>query len=529
MANPSTRTREEIIVIGYGNSLRSDDGVGPRRRRPSRTGDCRACGRRSAAANPGTGRTALDRLSLRSSWMPDSRTWAKVCASGRSNLRAWAGTRAHEQPVLSARPRTGGLRFTPAGVVGYSARDGPLCGRRAVADGRGRARKPPSERSQSSSGSLWRRASAERIPTYIHEDVGDGVSTAMRIGLLTSGGDAPGMNACIRAVVRTALPRGHQVIGVRRGYEGLLEETFYYSFHRKDFQMDLRSVSNIIQRGGTILHTSRCERFETEEGQQAAADGPAPESDRCPGRHRRRWHVPRMSRLAGYWDRQIIGCPGTIDNDLWGTDTSIGFTTAVSTAAEAVDKIRDTAEATERLFLVEVMGRKSGQIALYSALATGADAVLLPEVSVTIENVVRRLEDERRLGKTSWIVIVAEGALAGGVHKLRQEIVDQGLSFDTRVVVLGHLQRGGGASGQIASWRVGWGLVQWKPWSIGSQARWSARYRGDRSDPVRANLGRAEGNPGGTDHLAYRSCPIDSSMAVTLASARKTDVPEPFS
>jgi 6-phosphofructokinase 1 len=283
----------------------------------------------------------------------------------------------------------------------------------------------------------------------------------VRIGLLTSGGDAPGMNACIRAVVRTALPRGHQVIGIRRGYAGLLQETFFFSLTLKDFQMDMRSVSNIIQRGGTILHTSRSERFETQEGLQAAAD------------ILRRHAIDALVVIGGdgtfrgcvalarHWDGQIIGCPGTIDNDLRGTDTTIGFTSAVSTAAEAVDKIRDTADATERLFLVEVMGRESGQIALYSALASGADGVLIPEVSSTIEDIMRRLEAERGLGKTSWIVIVAEGAIAGGVHRAREQIAELRAPCESRVGVLGHLQRGGSPAVQdrILASRLGAGAV----------------------------------------------------------------------
>ncbi len=265
----------------------------------------------------------------------------------------------------------------------------------------------------------------------------------MRIGVFTSGGDAPGMNACIRAVVRTALPRGHDVIGIRRGYKGLLEEDFYYSFHRNDHQMHLRSVSNIIHRGGTILHTSRCERFMTEEGMLAAAA--------VLDRHR----IDNLVAIGGdgtfrgcielarYWNGRVIGCPGTIDNDLSGTDVSIGFTSAVSTAAEAVDKLRDTADATERLFLVEVMGRDSGQIAMHTALATGADAALIPEVPFRIDVVVKRLQEEQRCGKTSWIVIVAEGAIEGGVHRIGKEMNERGVTFDTRVLVLGHLQRGG--------------------------------------------------------------------------------------
>jgi 6-phosphofructokinase 1 len=265
----------------------------------------------------------------------------------------------------------------------------------------------------------------------------------VRIGVFCSGGDAPGMNACIRAVVRTAVPLGHDVIGIRRGYQGLLEEDFYYSFHRNDHQMHLRSVSNIIHRGGTILHTSRCERFRTEEGLRAAA--------LVLERHR----IDNLVAIGGdgtfhgcvelarFWNGRVIGCPGTIDNDLAGTDVSIGFTSAVSTAAEAVDKIRDTADATERLFLVEVMGRHSGQIAMSTALATGADAALIPEVPCKVDDVIARLEEERRCGKTSWIVIVAEGTIEGGAHRIWQELKDRGAKFDMRLLVLGHLQRGG--------------------------------------------------------------------------------------
>jgi 6-phosphofructokinase 1 len=251
------------------------------------------------------------------------------------------------------------------------------------------------------------------------------------------------MNACVRAVVRTALPRGHQVIGIRRGYSGLLAEDFFYSRVLDDYQMDLRSVSNIIHRGGTLLHTSRCDHFRSREGLSIAAE------------ILRRRQIDALVAIGGdgtfrgcvelaqLWEGQVIGCPGTIDNDLSGTDVSIGFTTALHTAAEAVDKIRDTADATERLFLIEVMGRFSGQIALHTALAAGADAALVPEVPVELDEIIQRLEQERRRGKTSWIVIVAEGAVAGGVQRIRQEMLAQGMAFDTRVLVLGHLQRGG--------------------------------------------------------------------------------------
>ena len=205
----------------------------------------------------------------------------------------------------------------------------------------------------------------------------------MRIGLLTSGGDAPGMNACIRAVVRTALPRGHQVVGIRRGYKGLLDEDFYYSFHLKDHQMHLRSVLEhhpsrghdpayqplrAVQDGGRSAAPRRrfCDEMGSTVWSQSAATARSGDAST--------WPATGMA--------SVVGCPGTIDNDLSGTDVSIGFTSAVSTAAHAVDKLRDTADATERLFLVEVMGRNSGQIAMHTALATGADAALIPEVPV---------------------------------------------------------------------------------------------------------------------------------------------------
>jgi 6-phosphofructokinase 1 len=265
----------------------------------------------------------------------------------------------------------------------------------------------------------------------------------LRIGVFTSGGDAPGMNACIRAIVRSSLPLGDDVIGIRRGYRGLLEEDFYYSFHRRDHQMHLRSVSNIIHRGGTILHTSRCERFKTEEGVRTAAE------------ILRRHQIDHLVAIGGdgtfrgclalasCWDGRIIGCPGTIDNDVSGTDISIGFTSALTTATEAIDKLRDTADATERLFLVEVMGRHSGHIAIHTALAAGADAALIPEVPFRVDTVVEHLKEEQRCGKTSWIVVVAEGAIAGGAQQIWQEMKALEVTFDTRLLVLGHLQRGG--------------------------------------------------------------------------------------
>lgn len=264
----------------------------------------------------------------------------------------------------------------------------------------------------------------------------------MRIGVFTSGGDAPGMNACIRAVIRSAVSKGHEVIGICRGYQGLLEEDF---FHQADGEplMRLRSVSNILQLGGTVLGTSRSELFRTEKGVKRAAD--------VLRKHRIDALVPiggdgtfhGAVELAQHWDGQIVGCPGTIDNDLLGTDYTIGFATAVNTAVEAVDKLRDTAESHERLFLVEVMGRHSGFIALWTALAGGAEVVALPETHTDVPATVEHLKTLKARGKKSIMVVVAEGDELGGAAVLDDELRRAGCPFDTRVLLLGHLQRGG--------------------------------------------------------------------------------------
>jgi 6-phosphofructokinase 1 len=271
----------------------------------------------------------------------------------------------------------------------------------------------------------------------------------MRIGVFTSGGDAPGMNACVRAVVRSAIAQGHEVVGIRRGYAGLLERDFYRDMRTESDGRDpetplltARSVSNIVQHGGTMLRTSRSKRFMTDEGQQSAAailrehgiDALVP----IGGDGTFRGAVA----LARHWDGQVVGCPGTIDNDLWGTDYTIGFDTAVNTAVEAIDKVRDTADATERMFLIEVMGRHAGYIALDSAIAAGAEEALIPETPTDVKALVANLVAGRERGKTSSMVIVAEGDPCGGAEKLRQEIAVC-CGYETRVLILGHLQRGG--------------------------------------------------------------------------------------
>ena len=264
----------------------------------------------------------------------------------------------------------------------------------------------------------------------------------MRIGVFCSGGDAPGMNACIRAVVRSAISNGHEVIGVRRGYQGLLAEDF---FRPPDAEaiMRLRSVSNIVKLGGTILGTSRCAEFRTDAGLKKAAG--------VLWKHRVDALIPiggdgtfhGAVALAQHWSGQIVGCPGTIDNDLMGTDYTIGFATAVHTAVDALDKLRDTAESHERMFLVEVMGRHSGYIALYTALAGGAEVVAIPETHTDVGQIVQHLKTLKARGKKSIMVVVAEGDELGGATKLDAGLKEAGCPFDTRVILLGHLQRGG--------------------------------------------------------------------------------------
>jgi 6-phosphofructokinase 1 len=257
------------------------------------------------------------------------------------------------------------------------------------------------------------------------------------IAVFTSGGDAPGMNAAIRAVVRTALHHGLDVYGIRRGYDGMVQGDI--------FPMDAKSVANIIQRGGTILKTARSEEFRTVEGRQKAfdnlkahgidglvaigGDGTFTGAAKFLEEH----HIP------------VIGLPGTIDNDLAGTDFTIGYDTAINTVVEAVDKIRDTAESHDRLFVVEVMGRDSGLIALRTGISTGAEAVLIPEIKVDYEAMMDRL-DRTRKNKSSRIVIVAEGDDAGGGFAVADRIKARFPHYDVRVSILGHIQRGGSPS-----------------------------------------------------------------------------------
>jgi 6-phosphofructokinase 1 len=269
-----------------------------------------------------------------------------------------------------------------------------------------------------------------------------------RIGVLTSGGDAPGMNACIRAVVRTVLAEGLEVAGIHRGYQGLIEGVAE--------PLDRRSVANIIQRGGTILGTSRSAEFRTPEGRARAREVLEREA------------IDGVVLIGGEGTFQggqalmdeggppCIGVPGTIDNDVGGTDTSLGFDTAVNTALEGVDRIRDTAASHELLHFIEVMGRHCGALALAAAVAGGAEAVLVPETPSDIEGLCRRIADDMSRGKRAVIVIVAEGEETGGAQAAA-DAVGERLGLDHRVTVLGHLQRGGSptAADRILGSRLG--------------------------------------------------------------------------
>lgn len=252
------------------------------------------------------------------------------------------------------------------------------------------------------------------------------------IGVLTSGGDAPGMNAAIRSVVRTAISRGIKVMGIRKGYNGLLAGDV--------FEMDTRSVSDIIQRGGTILQTARCKEFITAEGQQRGAD-------MC-----RVFGIDGLVVIGGDGSFQgaeklanlginTIGVPGTIDLDIACTEYTIGFDTAVNTAMDAINKIRDTSTSHRRCSIVEVMGRHAGYIALWCAINSGAEMVLLPEVPrPSDEEIVKKIIENKNKGKKHFLIVVAEGV--GGSEQLAQTI-EKVTGIESRATILGHLQRGG--------------------------------------------------------------------------------------
>jgi 6-phosphofructokinase 1 len=255
-----------------------------------------------------------------------------------------------------------------------------------------------------------------------------------KIGIITSGGDSPGMNACVRAVVRTARYHNIEVIGFYRGYEGLIDDD-----HVK---LTKSSVSGIIHRGGTFLKTARSERFMKDEGVEKAAETLKNHGIEGMVVIGGDGSFKGAMVLASKTNISIVGCPGTIDNDLIGTDFTIGYDTAINTVVEAVDKIRDTADSHDRIFVVEVMGRDAGLIALRSSIASGAEAVLVPEMKHDMDSLLGKIKSWRR-SKSSKIVIVAEGDEFGGAYKVSDLIKKNCPEFDVRVTILGHIQRGG--------------------------------------------------------------------------------------
>lgn len=273
------------------------------------------------------------------------------------------------------------------------------------------------------------------------------------IAVLTSGGDAPGMNACIRAVVRTGIYNGINMFGVLQGYQGLINNNIN--------PMDARSVSNIIHLGGTILKTARCLEFKTDEGMELAYKNlQAHDIDGLVviGGDGTFTGAKRFGEKFGI---RVMGVPGTIDNDLYGSDFTLGYDTAINTVIEAIDKIRDTADSHDRLFFIEVMGRDSGCIALRSAISSGAEAVLLPEKETSLNELITQLETGASTKKSSSIVIVSEGHKDGGAYDVAKKVKERFNHYDTKVTILGHLQRGGSPSSfdRILGSRLGFAAV----------------------------------------------------------------------
>ena len=273
------------------------------------------------------------------------------------------------------------------------------------------------------------------------------------IAVLTSGGDAPGMNACIRAVVRTGIYNGINMFGVFQGYQGLIDNNI--------IPMDARSVSNIIHLGGTILKTARCLSFKTVEGMDLAFENLKAHNIDALVVIGGDGTFTGARRFAQRHQVNVIGVPGTIDNDLYGSDFTLGYDTAINTVIEAIDKIRDTADSHDRLFFVEVMGRDSGCIALRSAIASGSEAVLLPEKATSIDELVKQLEIGAATKKSSSIVIVSEGHKQGGAYDIAKRVKEKFNHYDTKVTILGHLQRGGSPSSfdRILGSRLGYAAV----------------------------------------------------------------------
>jgi 6-phosphofructokinase 1 len=277
-----------------------------------------------------------------------------------------------------------------------------------------------------------------------------------RIAIFTSGGDSPGMNACVRAVVRACIYHGVEIYGIRYGYAGMISGDI--------FPMDSKSVSNIIQKGGTILKTARCKEFFEYEGRKKAFE------------NLKKFGIEGLVAIGGdgtftgakkFFEEfgiPTVGAPGTIDNDLYGSDYTIGFDTAVNTALAAIDKIRDTADSHDRLFFIEVMGRDSGYIAIQSGIGGGAEIVMVPETKTSIEDVITKLKKGWNRKKSSSIIIVAEGDEEGNAFEIAEKVKkgNNNTIQDHRVTILGHIQRGGAPSAQdrILASRLGLAAVE---------------------------------------------------------------------
>jgi len=274
------------------------------------------------------------------------------------------------------------------------------------------------------------------------------------IGILTSGGDAPGMNAAIRAVTRSAIYNGLKVFGIYRGYKGLVTDEI--------IEFKSQNVSNIIQMGGTILKTARCMEFKTAEGRAQAYENMKKHGIDALVVIGGDGSLTGARILAQEFDIPCIGLPGTIDNDLYGTDTTIGYDTALNTILDAVDKIRDTATSHERLFFVEVMGRDAGFLALNGAIAAGAEAAIIPEFSTEVDQLEQFIEHGFKKSKSSSIVLVAESELTGGAMHYAERVKNEYPQYDVRVTILGHLQRGGRptAHDRIIASRMGVASIQ---------------------------------------------------------------------
>ena len=255
------------------------------------------------------------------------------------------------------------------------------------------------------------------------------------IGILTSGGDAPGMNAAIRAVTRAAIYNGFRVKGIYRGYKGLVTDEIV--------EFKTQNVSNIIQLGGTILKTARCAEFKTEEGRRLAYENLQKEGSDALVVIGGDGSLTGARIFATEFNFPIVGLPGTIDNDLYGTDKTIGYDTALNTIMDCVDKIRDTASRHERLFFIEVMGRDAGFLALNGAIASGCEAAIIPEISTEVDQLAELIEHGFRKSKNSSIVLVAESPVTGGAMGLAERVKNEYPQYDVRVSILGHLQRGG--------------------------------------------------------------------------------------